>query len=360
MKFEFNKDASRILDYLIYPRLYYFIDKDDKENEENFQSLIREDFMEYVEETMKAFIPYNDIIERYYQKDIYANIDFIQIVIKAFPPYEYKDEHLYINDLLKVNDEEFRKKFIKTLITIDDEDKNQDIDESLIDEAHAIKYINDLKIDASNKWNMLMMVQDPKKCLNEFVDLLKHIEPRFYDYYKTQADEVIIVGNKLSAKLAVNTSETLRKMSYNAVNYDFTGNDICHFYVSAIFPYTLRFIENGDCRIVWGLEMEYSFEKLHEMNEDKMIQRVKVFKALGDKTRYDTIRLIASGVSSIKDIANKLDVSSATISYHINEFLTSSIISLNRKKDKKSIYDVDYQKLEDVLTELRNDLKFPK
>ena len=91
-----------------------------------------------------------------------------------------------------------------------------------------------------------------------------------------------------------------------------------------------------------------------------MIQRVKVFKALGDKTRYDTIRLIASGVSSIKDIANKLDVSSATISYHINEFLTSSIISLNRKKDKKSIYDVDYQKLEDVLTELRNDLKFPK
>lgn len=360
MKLEFNTYVSRILDYLIFPRLYYFIDDEDKENEETFGSLIKEDFMHYVEDVTKAFQPYKDVIEKFYQKDIYASIDFIQLVINAYPPYAYKDEKAYLNDLLNIEDEIFRKKFIKALLTVDEEDKNKIIEEDVIDESHAIKYINDLKIDASNKWNMLIMVQDPKKCLNEFVSLLNKVEPLFVKYYQQKVDEVESVGHELSKKLSGNTSETIRKMSFNAVNYDFGDNDSCALYVSAIFPYTLRFIESDPCKIVWGLEMEYSFQKLHEMNEDKMVQRVKVFKALGDKTRYDTIRLIASGVSSIKDIATKLDVSSATISYHINEFLTSGIISLNRHKDKKSVYDVDYQKLEDVLTELRVDLKFPK
>lgn len=360
MKFKFDNDVSRILDYLMFPRLYYFIDEDIKDKDESIQQLIREDFMVYVEEAMKDFLPYKDVIEKYYQKDVYANIDFIQIIIKAFPPYEYKDEHEYINNLLNVSEEAFRKKFIKALISIEDDEDNQNVDESLVDEPHAIRFINDLKIDSSNKWNMLMMVQDPSKCLKEFVQLLSQLETKFYHYYQTQIEEVNKVGNTLSEKLATNTNETLKKISFNAVNYDFTDNDICYFYVSAIFPYTLRFIENDTCRIVWGLEMEYSFQKLHEMNEDKMVQRVKVFKALGDKTRYDTIRLIASGVNSIKEIASKLDVSSATISYHINEFLTSGIIILNRKKDKKSVYEVDYQKLEDVFIELRNDLGFPK
>ncbi|MFA5470647.1 MAG: winged helix-turn-helix domain-containing protein [Acholeplasmataceae bacterium] len=359
MKLEFNKSVSRILDYLVFPRLYYFIDEEDKENEETFGSLIREDFMTYVEEVTKAFAPYKDTIEKYYQKDIYANIDFIQIVINAYPPYGYTDEKAYLNDLLNIDDLEFRRSFIKALLIVDEEDKHKMIDEKMIDESHAIQYINQLKIDASNKWNMLIMVQDPKKCLKEFVSLLDKVEPLFNNCYQHKADEVEQVGLELSKKLSGDTSETLKRMSFNAVNYDFGDNDSCQLYVSAIFPYTLRFIETEPCKIVWGLEMEYSFQKLHELNEDKMVQRVKVFKALGDKTRYDTIRLIASGVSSIKDIATKLDVSSATISYHINEFLTSGIISLNRKKDKKSIYDVDYQKLEDVLSELRVDLKFP-
>ena len=71
----------------------------------------------------------------------------------------------------------------------------------MIDESHAIQYINQLKIDASNKWNMLIMVQDPKKCLKEFVSLLDKVEPLFNNYYQHKADEVEQVGLELSEKI---------------------------------------------------------------------------------------------------------------------------------------------------------------
>ncbi len=359
MKFEFNKDASRILDYLIFPRLFYFID-DEEHEEDGLKSLIKEEFLNYVEELIKNFKPYQALIEKFYQKDIYSNIDFIHIVMKAYSPYTYDDEHKYLTDLANIDDYSFRTEFMKSLITMDDDVSLEDMDHFLVDESQAIKYINNLKIESSSKWNMLLMIQDPKKNLLEFIELMTKLEPYFYSYYQKHEHEVAIVGEALAKKLSISTNETLKALSYHAVNYDFGDSDSCHLYISATFPYIVRFSDQVPCRIVWGLEMEESFKKLHELNEDKMVQRVKVFKALGDKTRYDTIRLIASGISSIKEIATQLDVSSATISYHINEFLTSGIISLNKSKDKKSQYVVDYEKLEYVLDELRVDLNFPK
>jgi DNA-binding transcriptional ArsR family regulator len=106
--------------------------------------------------------------------------------------------------------------------------------------------------------------------------------------------------------------------------------------------------------------MEKSFEKIQELHENKMIQRVKIFKSLGDQTRYETLRLLAQGITSIKDIASQLNVSSATISYHINEFLTSGVVIISRDKNKKAGYIVDYHRIEEVIENLKKDLNFPK
>lgn len=54
-----------------------------------------------------------------------------------------------------------------------------------------------------------------------------------------------------------------------------------------------------------------------------------------------------------------LGVSSATISYHINNFLTSKVLKLDRSNDKFG-YVVDYELLEDVIEEFKKDMNFPK
>lgn len=80
-----------------------------------------------------------------------------------------------------------------------------------------------------------------------------------------------------------------------------------------------------------------------------------MFKTLGDETRYDVLRLIASGVTQTKSIASALNVSSATVTYHVNAFLTAGIIQT--PKSKKARYVVNYERLNAYWDKFLEDLK---
>jgi len=350
-----------MLDYLTFPSIYYFNKEKNARDEEMSEHVIKDEYISFTEKATQLLEPYKQDINKFYQNDIYSQYDYPNILLHAYSPYTYDNEHNYLDNLKEKDEQTLRDELIKSLMSIENDDFEKPKDVSM-SESEALSFINDLKIDSSNKWNLLMMIQSPKGYLNDYIKLLKNVEPYFNQLYQQYEDKVEEVGETISNQLSGKTNEHFKKITYNLINYEFNGNDLCEFYVSAIFQYTLRFIENEDdvCRIVWGLESEASFKAVHEINENKLIQRVKVFKALGDQTRYGTLKLIASGISSIKEIATKMDVSSATISYHINEFLTTGIIILNKRKSKKSIYEVDYDKLNEVINDFKEDLNFPE
>ncbi|QWC00024.1 helix-turn-helix domain-containing protein [Mycoplasmatota bacterium] len=358
MKFNFKKEASQAIDYILFPSIYYFIDEQKKNEDELLEQVISEEYMSFIEKITTLLEPYKDEISKFYNEDIYATYDFSNILIHGFPIYDYHSEHEYLRDLSKMNEADLRRVMIKTLLTMDDDEGSEE--DYRLNEATAISYINGLNIDSSNKWNLLMMIQKPKDYLKDFIALLEKVQSLFYSYYEKKVSEATEYGMALAKRLSEDTENTFKEITHDAIHYDFSESENCYLYVSVIFPYSLRFSNDDDCRIIWGMNMEKSWKKLYEIREDKLSERVKIFKALGDKTRYGTLKLLASGESSIKEIANKLDVSSATISYHVNEFLTSGIVNLKLEKSKKSGYKVDYDKLEEVMMELKSDLNFPE
>jgi DNA-binding transcriptional ArsR family regulator len=361
MKFKYNKEASRILDYLFFPGVYYFIEEQKKSEDELAKEVVSEEYIEHIEKINSSLEPYKEEIIKYYISDIYLNYDFTKILIHGFPAYTYVSEHQYLRDLMTMNETKFRKILIKTLMSIDDdEEESIEINDNELTESNALNFINELKIDSSNKWNLLMMIQKPKDYLKGYVALLEKVQSVFYKYYEQYSEEANEYGYALAERLSEDTEKTFDEITYNSIRYDFNGNKICNLYISTIFPYSVRFMNGEECRIVWGMKTEESFNALHEIREDKLTGRVKIFKALGDKTRYETLKLLANGDPTIKEIASKLDVSSATISYHVNEFLTNGIITLKLKKRKKSGYKVNYVKLNEVMSELIKDLNFPQ
>ncbi|MFW6319728.1 MAG: ArsR/SmtB family transcription factor [Bacillota bacterium] len=355
MKFNFNKDVSRILDYLSFPSIYFAKNKHEHLEEDMMYEVIKTSYVDFIEKMKQQLAPYKEEIAAFFPKDLYTNHDYVHILTSAFPVYDYRDEHTYLEDVLATNDTDFKTKMIHALITIEDDDTESS--DTPGDEPNAMQHINSLNIDSANKWNLLMMIQEPKTYLKRFIALLNRVQSLFYSYYKEKESAVEASGTRLATRFSEDTIETFKTITYDSISYDFASNGACQLYISAVFPYTLRLSTGDDCRIVWGLEMEYAFQKTHEIKEDKLTERVKIFKALGDKTRYSTLRLIASGVTSIKGIANELDVSSATISYHVNEFLTSGIVKLNFEKSKKSGYKIDYDKVDEVIKALLEDLE---
>lgn len=355
MEFKYNEDVSRILDYLIFPSIFFFNREYKTTHDDSLTKVISDQYLDYAKNMEYKLSSSENIIKELFHQDIYSNHDYVNILMDAFPVYEYQDEHQYLKSLQDMDEANFKAKMIEALLRVDDESEKTKVS---VNEKEAIQYINDLKIDSANKWNLLMMIQQPKEQLNKYIDLLVQYEKLFYDHYNQYQAQINEVGTRLKDQLSVDTAKEFNRLTYNSIDYDFDNGECGYLYISSFFPYTMRIRGEHPLRIVWGLEMERAFRMVHEINEDLLTQRVKVFKALGDKTRYETLKLLSQGVDSVKQIAKTLDVSSATISYHINEFLTSGIVHIRRGQQKKSTYQVDYDRLNMILEAFKEDLNF--
>jgi len=357
MKFNFNENVSKMLDFLNFPRIIFSKEELETTKDEQLQKVIKDDYLGFLEKTSHQLLPFRKDIEKFFQKDTYSSYDFVRILIRAYPVFDFQTIDDYFTFIREQNEADYKNKIINALLTIEDDDLSQEVNDS-----NAIAYINQLKIDSSNKWSLLLMLQSSMDYFEEYVRLLNKVRIYYEEYYQMYREKLIEVGNEVSKRLSKNTKNAFNELTYNAVDYDFSDFDDCDFYVSFVFPYTLSFLDYSekDIRVIWGMEMAYSFEKINQINEDKFSQRIKIFKNLGDKTRYNTLKLIVEGYSAIKDIAKALDVSSATISYHVNEFVTSGIIGLSKERNKKSGYVVDYHKLNEIIEDFKIDLKFPE
>ena len=108
--------------------------------------------------------------------------------------------------------------------------------------------------------------------------------------------------------------------------------------------------------IIWGIESEAFLKKIKEAEKEEQVNRILAYKNLGDKTRYEVLKCISNGMQSTKDIAHQLNVSSATISYHLNNLMTSKLIRL-AYEDGKYFNKVNQEWIETCFEELKKDLK---
>jgi DNA-binding transcriptional ArsR family regulator len=359
MKFNFQASSSRIYDFLIFPRLLFSDEEKDVLNKTIDKDVIKDEYVKFLDDIKQKLLPYKEEISKYYYESLYATHDFANILFTTYPLDGSQDEIDYLETLEQIPEAKFKTDIINTIILIDEEVETSKNSSDIL-ESEIISFINNLNINSKYKWNLLLLVQNPKKYLSEFTEFIKGFSILFNSLYNPMVEKINEVGVKLAKLLQENPRENIQKLTFNGINYNVIENESCDFYVSYFSPYSLR-ISNKETKtiMIWGYYLEDAFYKLNRINQDKLSQRVKVFKALGDKTRYETLKLISEGISSLKDIANTLNVSSATISYHINEFFTSGIVSLD-KQSKKTGYIIDYHRLNEIIEDFKNELNFPK
>lgn len=372
MKFKFCSNESRIYDFLRFPRLISYIESyKEMEDEHNYKSINIDDYLEFVKEVEVKLKPYEKDIEEFYTKKFVDSYSFIELIMKSNTIFGYKDEKEYLNMLLSLNDEEINRSIVYS-ITMFNSDFSGSLSESVkkakeissdnsnITKDKVIELVKDLPIDASEKWNLFLMVENPTEHMKKYVNLMNNILPIFKEIYTLYESEVDIYGKYLVDFLNENGSLGLEEITYSIVDSKIIEDEETKMLISLMYSYELSITsQEEDMYLAWGLKMEEAFQQMKEINENKINERVQIFKNLGDKTRYEVLKLISVGETSTKEIARILDVSSATISYHINNFLTSKVIKLDRS-DNKYKYKVDYALIEKTIEDFKKDLNFPE
>ena len=366
MKVKFYQKSSRISDFLKFPNLINYLDWYEEHKSDNMlKEVDLKDYLKFIEEISEKLEPYKKEIGNYYTSSFADDYSFISLSIKSDEILYYQSEEHFLDFLLTLDEKDINERIVLSLLK-DYEDTDIEDERNLIkmreickEKSDILDYIKNLSLDASIKWNLYLAISDPIKYMKEYVELMRRIYPIFKEVYKPYEDEIRAYGELLEKTLHENGLEGIKDITYNIFDKNVIEADEICIIVSLVLSYSLLLNALKDKSIlIWGLRMNNAFKQMKEISEDKLNKRVQIFKNLGDKTRYEVLKYIAAGETSTKLIAEALNVSSATVSYHISNFLTSRVIKVDRSKQKYG-YLVDYDLIEQTIKEFKEDLKFP-
>lgn len=366
MNFKFFPIESRIHDFIEFPRLIYAYDELMETEKDIIKNIDTKDYISFIKHGEHLLNPYMKEIQKFYTKGEWEYSDFPFLILRSNSIFDYENEEGYLNYLLSLDGVQIIQSIIYTMLKAEEKDKIPDDStwmkaKSLsTNKVDLMDYIKDLPIVPGAKWNIFLIIDDPVGYMKNYVDLMHKLLPIYQSMYVNYLDEVINYGNYFEAFLNEQGASGLEEKTFGIVDSSMLNDGTNSIFISAINSYSLSIISYKDTHyFIWGVKIEDVFKAMKEKNENKLNERVLIFKNLGDKTRYEVVKLIASGESSTKKIAEALEVSSATISYHLNALVTAKIIKLDKSKNKFG-YILDWGFIESAFHDLKGDLGIKK
>ncbi|MDD4779606.1 MAG: ArsR family transcriptional regulator [Tissierellia bacterium] len=364
MNFKFYFKESKLYDFLYFPGLVFSKERIEKsQGEYAGEEFYMKGYINLINRVEGKLKPYIKDIELFYDEQYTNSYDFVELITDIYTIFGYKDEKEYLNMLLDLDEKQIKSSIAYSILASNE--NNKEYSEEIMKKAEninkdqLISIIKELPVEPSTKWNLFMIIEEPMDHMRMYVNLMSSLLPIFEEIYYSYEDEVNNYGHYLVDFFNKNGSNGLKEISYSILDLDLIKDEENRVLISAIKQYALL-VSSGSKNnyIVWGLKTEEYFKRMKEINENKVNERVHVFKNLGDKTRYEVLKLLAMGETSTKVIAKALGVSSATISYHISNLLQAKVIKPGITNDKYN-YTVDYIFLEKIINELKEDMMFP-
>lgn len=358
MNIKFYKRESKIYDFLNFPNAYEIKTTIDssllEERSLNKTSMnYNEDYLKNINYLSKKLEDHMEFLEKFYLRKIINNFNLVDLIIISHPILGYENIEEYFYSLMSLESEVFVFNIIKSINHFWAEDRLEPKCKDLY------SYLNNYDIDDSSKWLLLNIGLNSKEFLLEWKKFLDNFRDDFEKIYGSMEARIESTAIDLQQKILDSNKNFIEDLTGGLVREEIFDNGI-NILISIIYPYQLSITSiigrSNRPYISWGVFMEESLRYMKEEEENKLNTRVEVFKALGDRTRYELLLGLLEGNKSNKEIAKDLGVSAATISYHINSFVNSKIIEI-KKKDSKYTYDINKELIKRVILELKEDLR---
>ena len=335
---QFKQEQMEFVNQLLYPILILKKDRD----EERPSSPLEEQLEVIVEEMRQMSIPlepYKDKILYYYKDDVLR-----KFFINVKNTLHYRSFEEYSDDLLSMDEEQIKQQLMTNIVKQDEEVSVEDkVAELLGNQFAFLDFLKNLPIDDTLRWNYFTIMSQPKQFVEDFISLHQTLKPIFEKVYAEylpileksyQEFETMILAEAFSGTKVIE-------------EIDWTSDEI------SVIPTLLLsdfYFQDSEILILGAKSLEV-IQHVIQTRLDKQQERINVFKNLGDKTRYQIFCEIAKGTKSVKGIAEQLGITSATVSYHINELVLSNLVvhGWNKKDCTKPIHT-------ELITEVLNGL----
>ena len=342
---QFKQEQMEFVNQLLYPILML-----KKEREEERPSSPLEEQLEVIVEEMRQMsVPlesYKDNI-LYFYKDDALRMFFVNV--KNVLRYHSFDE--YAKVLHSMDEGQIKQQLMTTIVKQDEEEASVEdkVAELLENQFAFLDFLKNLPIDDTVRWNYFTIMSQPKKFVEDFISLHQTLKPIFEKVYTEYLP--ILEKSYQEFETTIQEHPTILAEAFSGTKVieeiDWASDEI------SVIPTLLLsdfYFQDSEILILGAKSLEV-IQRVIQTRLDKQQERINVFKNLGDKTRYQIFCEIAKGSKSVKGIAEQLGITSATVSYHINELVLSNLVihGWNKKDCTQAIHT-------ELITEVMNGL----
>ena len=342
---QFKQEQMEFVNQLLYPILML-----KKEREEERPSSSLEEQLEVIVEEMRQMsVPlesYKDNI-LYFYKDDALRMFFVNV--KNVLRYHSFDE--YAKVLHSMDEGQIKQQLMTTIVKQDEEEASVEdkVVELLGNQFAFLDFLKNLPIDDTVRWNYFTIMSQPKKFVEDFISLHQTLKPIFEKVYAEYLP--ILEKSYQEFETTIQEHPTILAEAFSGTKVieeiDWASDEI------SVIPTLLLsdfYFQDSEILILGAKSLEV-IQRVIQTRLDKQQERINVFKNLGDKTRYQIFCEIAKGTKSVKGIAEQLGITSATVSYHINELVLSNLVvhGWNKKDCTQAIHT-------ELITEVMNGL----
>jgi len=268
------------------------------------------------------------------------------------PDFLWHSETLdeYFQNIKNQNPEVMRQKIIHCL-ELDNTEQN--LYGNDVHTLHLImKLLKEQPLDNEIKWNLLCLIEDPITYVEKFTELINRYLPLYEEIKKKY-------NNKFE-DFILWLEEQIKTHGTDYINHHFeivNFNQFEKVYFSySIFDLGSTYLgtDENQCYLYLGmLFKQYVQQKLDKQDVEKHLM---VYKNFSDKTRFDIIRMLIEKDCFGQEIAEKLGITTATVSYHMDYLLGASLVQVTRKS-RKIFYSINKDVVRQSILFLEQELK---
>lgn len=215
------------------------------------------------------------------------------------------------------------------------------------DKNKIFELLKDCDMPNEAKWNIFMIISEPKKYINEFCEFIEDFLPIFNKCFTKLKPLIDNFNNYISNKIKNDGIDYLKTLpSFKNIN-KFKKAIISTMAVN--YPSLIITDIDDTLYICIGMGFEKVLNILNGKSNEEIL--LNLLKTISDSSRFTILKALKNEELFGIELAERLDLSNATISHHISLLTISDLISYN-KRDGKTYYKLNKETLRNMINTL--------
>ncbi|QAA33286.1 hypothetical protein C1I91_17445 [Clostridium manihotivorum] len=258
-----------------------------------------------------------------------------------------EDLLVYKESIINKNEEEVKSEIFKNIVNVLEDAEYDNSDDLPLKVDKVVEYLNNKNISSEEKWKLIVVLNDAKSYIIRLIDIiLSNIQA-----YEVSVKNVLTLSDKVVLELKDKIKQDDKYIcNLISINMDGLKKIIVYPAIANQYSVTAKFHEES-LYIYFGAMFEVMVN-LTSKSKDSKNKVQNILRILSDKSKLEILQLLKQKEYYGIEIAEKLNLTTATVSYHMNNLLLYGFIYVEKVENR-----VYYRLNKDNILEFLKDLE---